>query len=84
MKHTEDVACGPILAPIMIGLYNLLKRESEDPEIKWEIRLFAWILNHPQAEERALEYARSRHLWEIPDVPKPKRQVVRELGWSIP
>jgi len=78
-----DIACKPAVIPIVIGLNNLLRRESSDPEVAWEIRLFQFIILDDDPEARALEYSRARHLWEGAPAARPKREVVKALGWVI-
>ena len=52
------------------------------PERAWEIRLYDWILNHPQGEQMAKRYLDTR--FPLNAEPIPKRTLVRMLGWLVP
>jgi hypothetical protein len=79
----EDSALGPIRA----GLNQLIdiKRRGSSPnpkELAWEIRLYEWILNQPDAESKAAMYLKRRMPIGTPDI-IPKRRVVESLGWNV-
>jgi hypothetical protein len=54
---------------------------GQPEELEWELRLYNWILAQPDAETKAETYLKLRTKNGFP--PVPKRDVVRQLGWSI-
>lgn len=71
---------------IKIGLDQLKRYEKNYngrktvQELRWEIRLYEWILAQPDAGEKAKQYLSVR-LADV--VPMEKREVVKQLGWVI-
>ena len=79
----EEVSGSFALAPILMGLKQLkMYRERVPPErrdaLEWDIKLYEWILAQPDAEDKAMDYARVRKR-----PPLPKKEVVEILGWDI-
>lgn len=57
-------------------------KRTPGPELAWELRLYDWILMHPDPAEMAYQYLTTR--MEPKGPPLPKREVVKKLGWHIP
>lgn len=50
-------------------------------ELEWEIRLYKYILNSPNKNDLAADYARERQCKSLSQPPVNKRKVVKKLGW---
>lgn len=57
-------------------------RSPNPEELEWEIRLYEWILEQPDAEAKADAYFKARHSDSC--LYRSKRETVRALGWVIP
>jgi hypothetical protein len=73
------------LTPIRLGLiqlihYRKLGCSPKPAELEWEIRLYEWIINHPQAKEIARLYIDERRKSNFSN---DKREIAKKLGWEI-
>jgi len=60
--------------------YRSQGRYKSYKDIAWEIKLYKWILAHPEREKMARKYLETRHENGI----LSKRQTVKLLEWDIP
>jgi len=72
-KHIET-ALNQLKGYLKQGRYKNLD------QIKWEIRLYEWILSQPEKAKWASQYLKARHGKGLIS----KQETVKKLGWFIP